>query len=89
MERQSSLRKQTKFSRRILCSSRRILPCPMPNEHPETESSFQLLVRFLYFKFLDFVLPTNITTHVYSFVVSRFIKRKTGSHVSISRYAIE
>ena len=34
MEGQSSVRKQAKFSRRILCSSRRILRSPMPNEHP-------------------------------------------------------
>ena len=31
MEGQSSLRKQAKFSRRILCSSRRILRSLMPN----------------------------------------------------------
>ena len=34
MEGQSSVRKQAKFSRRILCSSRRILRSLMPNEHP-------------------------------------------------------
>ena len=34
MEGQSSLRKQAKFSRRILSSSRRILRSPMPNEKP-------------------------------------------------------
>ena len=33
-KRQISLRKQAKFSRRILCSSHRILLSPMPNEHP-------------------------------------------------------
>ena len=32
MEGQSSLRKQAKFSRRILCSTRRILRSLMPNE---------------------------------------------------------
>lgn len=31
---QSSVRKQENFSWRILCSSRRILRSPMPNEHP-------------------------------------------------------
>ena len=35
MEGQSSLRKQTKFSRIILCSNRRILQSPRPNEHPD------------------------------------------------------
>jgi len=34
MEGKSPARKQAKFSWRILCSSRRILRCPMPNEHP-------------------------------------------------------
>ena len=36
--RQSSLRKQAKFSQRILCSSRRILWSPMPHEHPNSVS---------------------------------------------------
>ena len=35
MEGQGSLRKQAKFSQRILCSRRRILRSPMPNEHPD------------------------------------------------------
>ena len=35
MEGQSSLMKQAKFSRRILCSRQRIIQSPMPNEHPE------------------------------------------------------
>ena len=34
MEGQSSVRKQAKFSRRILCSKQRILRSPMLNEHP-------------------------------------------------------
>ena len=34
MEGQSPLRKQAKFSPRILCSSRRILRFPMLNKHP-------------------------------------------------------
>ena len=34
MEGQSSVSKQAKFSRRILCSKRRILRSPMLNEHP-------------------------------------------------------
>ena len=34
MERQSSVRKQPKFSRRILCSKWRILRSPMLNKHP-------------------------------------------------------
>ena len=38
MEGQSSVRKQAKFSRRILCSKRRILRSPMLNEHPERVS---------------------------------------------------
>ena len=33
MKGQSSLTKQAKFSRRILCGSRRILRSPMLNEH--------------------------------------------------------
>ena len=35
MEGQNPVRKQAKFSRRIRCSSRRILQFLMPNEHPE------------------------------------------------------
>ena len=35
MEGQSSLRKQAKFSQRILCCSQRILRSLMPNEHPD------------------------------------------------------
>ena len=38
MEGQSSLKTQAKFSRRILCGSRRILRSPMPNEHPVLKS---------------------------------------------------
>ena len=34
MEEQSSLRKQAKFSSRILCSSQRILRSPVPNKYP-------------------------------------------------------
>ena len=36
MEGQSSLRKQAKFSQRILCSSLRILQSPLPNEQTAT-----------------------------------------------------
>ena len=38
MEGQSSLRRQAKFSRRILCISLRILQSPIPNEHPVLKS---------------------------------------------------
>ena len=44
MEGQSSVRKQAKFSRRILCSKRRILQSPMLNEHPA-----QLPIQITYF----------------------------------------
>ena len=40
MEGQSSLRKQAKFSQRILCNSRRILRSSIPNEHPGVVSKF-------------------------------------------------
>ena len=40
MEGQSSLRKQAKFSQRILCSSQRFLQSSMPNEYPVIYESF-------------------------------------------------
>ena len=40
MEGQSPVRKQTKFSRRILCSNRRILQSPMFDEHPMVVALF-------------------------------------------------
>ena len=35
MKEKSSFRERAKFSRRILCSRRRIIRSPMPNEHPD------------------------------------------------------
>ena len=62
MEGQTSLRKQAKFSPRILCSRRRILQSPMPNEHPASAIQIQgfkhcagsaLKVRDIQFKICD------------------------------------
>ena len=47
MEGQSSVRKKAKFSRRILCSKRRILRSPMLNEHPAIGVFFLFFVKMI------------------------------------------
>ena len=47
MKGQSSHRKQAKFSRRILCSSQRILRSPMPNEQTAKHLNWPLRGNFL------------------------------------------
>ena len=54
MEGQSSVRKQAIFE--ILCSSRRILRSPMPNEYPAYSNSIKLL-------FFDAILFIRTQTH--------------------------
>ena len=47
MEGQSSVRKQAKFKRRILCRKRRILRSRMLNEHPENTSTENFAICYI------------------------------------------
>ena len=71
MEGQSSVRKQAKFSRRILCSSRRILRSPMPNEHPAivgVRTENKIWVFTWYTLFLGFQYPP-VLAYTYKAIV--------------------